>query len=165
MRDRVEPDPLADGRAELVPVVAATAQPHARRRGHRSPEPTEKLDRIGRNRAKWAEAGIESYRITLQYGCFCEFGDGRPVDVRVVDGEVVDVVADGKPVRKRQWQGFPMTVEALFDYAEAAKADADEFDIEFDRVLGYPRMISVDQILNADDDEFQVDVTSLTPAS
>ena len=37
-----------------------------------------------------------------------------------------------------------MTVEALFDYAEAAKADADEFDIEFDRELGYPRMISVD---------------------
>ena len=75
------------------------------------------------------------------------------------------MVADGKPVRKRQWRGFPMTVDALFDYAEAAKKDADEFDIEFDRVLGYPRMISVDQILNADDDEFQVDVTSLTPAS
>ena len=143
MRHRVEPDRLADGHAELV----------ARRRRHRpaprpsprpqnSPEPTEKLDRIGRNRAKWAEAGIESYRITLQYGCFCEFGDGRPVDVRVVDGEVVEVVADGKPVRKRQWQGFPMTVEALFDYAEAAKADADEFDIEFDRV---PRLPTHDQ--------------------
>ena len=36
-----------------------------------------------------------------------------------------------------------MTVEALFDYAEAAKADADEFDIEFDRVLGCPTQISV----------------------
>jgi hypothetical protein len=129
-----------------------------------APKPTEKLDRIGRNRARWDEAGIDSYRIALQYGCFCEFGDGRPVDVRVVEGEVVDVVADGKPVRKRQWQGFPMTVEALFDRAEAAKADADEFDVEFDRELGYPTMISVDHDRNADDDEFQVDVTSLTSA-
>ena len=71
---------------------------------------------------------------------------------------------DGELVRKREWRGFPMTVDALFDYAEAAKSDADEFDIEFARDLGYPSMISVDQYLNADDDEFQVDVTSLTPA-
>ena len=85
--------------------------------------------------------------------------------MRVVDGEVVEAAVDGKPVRKREWRGFPMTVEALFDYAEAAKADADEFDIEFDRTLGYPSLISVDQILNADDDEFRVDVTSLAPAS
>ena len=57
-----------------------------------------------------------------------------------------------------------MTVEALFDRAEAAKADADEFEFEFDRKLGYPTMISVDEYVNADDDEFQVDVTSLVPA-
>ena len=131
----------------------------------KTPKPTDKLDRIGHNRAKWAEAGIDTYRITLRYGCFCEFGDGRPVDVRVVDGEVVEVVADGKPIRKRLWQGFPMTVEDLFDRAEAAKADADEFAFAFDRDLGYPSKISVDQIRNADDDEFQVIVDGLTPAS
>jgi hypothetical protein len=130
-----------------------------------APKPTENLDRIGRNRARWDAAGIDTYRLTLQYGCFCEFGDGRPVDVRVVEGEVVEAVADGKPLRKREYRGFPMTVEALFDYAETAKADADSFEIDFDRRLGYLTRIAVDHVLNADDDEFQVDVTSLTPAS
>ena len=146
--------PPSPARPSLTPVATATD----------APKPTEKLDRIGRNRVRWEEAGIDSYRITLQYGCFCEFGDGRPVDVQVVDGKVVQAVADGKPIRKRERLGFPMTVEALFDRAEAAKADADKFDFEFDRKLGYPTMISVDEYVNADDDEFRVDVTSLVPA-
>ena len=92
------PTLVADRLAELVPAVAAhrRASRPSRRRPMR-PKPTEKLDRIGRNRVRWEEAGIDSYRITLQYGCFCEFGDGRPVDVQVVDGKVVEVVADGKP--------------------------------------------------------------------
>ena len=105
------------------------------------------------------------YRLTLQYGCFCEFGNGVPVKVRVVDGKVVEATVDGKPIPRRQRQGFPMTVDALFEEAEAAKADADKFEFEFDKVLGYPTMINVDQALNGDDDEFRVDVTSLIPAS
>ena len=129
------------------------------------PDPSPKLDRISRNRAKWSQAGIDTYRLTLQYGCFCEFGNGAPVKVRVVDGKVVEATVDGKPIPRRQRQGFPMTVEALFDRAEAAKADADKFEFEFDKVLGYPTMINVDEVLNGDDDEFRVDVTSLIPAS
>ena len=139
------------------PTLVATITP--------TPEPTAKLDRIGRNRAKWSQAGIDTYRLTLQYGCFCEFGNGVPVNVRVVDGKVVEATVDGKPIPRRQRQGFPMTVDALFEEAEAAKADADKFEFEFDKVLGYPTMINVDQVLNGDDDEFRVDVTSLIPAS
>ena len=139
------------------PTLVATITP--------TPEPTAKLDRISRNRAKWSQAGIDTYRLTLQYGCFCEFGNGVPVNVRVVDGKVVEATVDGKPIPRRQRQGFPMTVDALFEEAEAAKADADKFEFEFDKVLGYPTMINVDQVLNGDDDEFRVDVTSLIPAS
>jgi hypothetical protein len=131
----------------------------------KTPGPTDKLDRIGRNRAKWAQAGIDTYRITLHYGCFCDFGDGRPVSVRVVDGEIAEAVVDGKPLRKRESRGYPMTVEALFDFAETAKADADKVELVFDRQLGYPTSISVDHDLNGDDDEFQVTVTELVPES
>ena len=89
------------------PTLVATITPTA--------EPTAKLDRIGRNRAKWSQAGIDTYRLTLQYGCFCEFGNGVPVNVRVVDGKVVEATVDGKPIPRRQRQGFPMTVDALFE--------------------------------------------------
>ena len=61
--------------------------------------------------------------------------------------------------------GFPDDRRGPVRQAEAAKADADEFAFEFDRDLGYPSKISVDQIRNADDDEFQVIVDGLTPAS
>ena len=142
----------------LVATITRSPDPTAK------PDPTEKLDRISRNRAKWSQAGIDTYRLTLQYGCFCEFGNGAPVNVRVVDGNVVEATVDGKPIPRRHRQGFPMTVEALFDEAEAAKADADKFEFEFDKVLGYPTMINVDEVLNGDDDEFRVDVTSLIPA-
>ena len=151
------PSPQPSLQAQPSPTLVATITP--------SPDPTPKPDRIARNRAKWAEAGIDTYRITLSYGCFCNFGNGDPVTVRVVDGKVVEATVNGKPVKPRERRGFPMTVEALFDHAEAAKASADSFEFAFDRELGYPTMIDVDQIRDADDDEFRVDVTSLTPGS
>ena len=152
----ISPSPSMQPPPQPSPTLVAAITP--------SPDPTPKLDRIGRNRAKWAQAGVDTYRLTLRYGCFCNFGNGDPVRVRVVDGEVVEASVNGKPLKPRERRGFPMTVEALFDYAEAAKADADKFEFEFDKVLGYPTMINVDQVLNGDDDEFRVDVTSLTPA-
>ena len=42
------------------------------------PDPSPKLDRISRNRAKWSQAGIDTYRLTLQYGCFCESAAALP---------------------------------------------------------------------------------------
>jgi hypothetical protein len=149
----VAPTASAPSAPNPTPVAAITE----------SPKPAEGLDRIARHRATWEAAGIDTYRISLRFGCFCNFGDGRPLDVQVVDGKVVAAAVNGEPVHKRDWRGFPMTVDALFDYAVAAKADADEFDIEFDRTLGYPSVIDVDQIRNADDDEFRVDVTRLVP--
>jgi hypothetical protein len=146
----VQPQP------EPSPTLVATVTP--------APDPTTKLDRIGRNKAKWSQAGIDTYRMTLKYGCFCNFGNGDPVKVRVVDGEVVEATVNGKHLSPRERRGFPMTVEALFERAEAAKASADTFEFTFDKVLGYPTMINVDEVLNGDDDEFRVDVTSFTPA-
>ena len=69
------------------------------------PDPSPKLDRISRN-GEGVEAGIDTYRLTLQYGCFCEFGNGAPVKVRVVDGKVVEATATARRSLDGSGRGF-----------------------------------------------------------
>jgi hypothetical protein len=126
-----------------------------------TPQPTSR-DALARHRHRWERLGITSYRITLAYGCFCEFGDGRPIKVHVVDGRIIEAASRGEPMRLRALRGFPATVEHLFDYV-AASQQADNLDVKYDKELGYPIAIHVDSNVNADDDEFSVDVLRLVP--
>lgn len=57
-----------------------------------------------------------------------------------------------------------MTVEDLFEVAQDAIETADHVDISYDPDLGYPTTVSVDQILEAVDDEFTWTIESFTAA-
>lgn len=143
----VEPPP------STAPTPAGTEAP--------TPEPT-KRTALSRHRDRWAATGIESYRMTLSYGCFCEFGDGRPIRLHVVNGELADASSEGTALKRRDLRGFPVTVEDLFDLI-AAQRKADRLEVTYDQELGYPTAIDIDAVANADDDEFSVDVVRFDP--
>ncbi len=125
------------------------------------PDPT-KLDEVSRQRAIWAQSGIHSYKLTLLFGCECLLGGGKPVEATVIDGKVVEAFVDGQPLSDAERTGYPMSVEALFDYADR-NASAGKLELRYDDQLGYPTALGVDPDLAARDDEIRVAVTKLVP--
>ena len=151
------PSPSPSAAAVVDPTPVPTATPTA----SPTPEPT-KRSRLNRARDRWAESGISNYRITLTYGCFCEFGDGREIKVRVEDGRFAEASSDGQPLTRRELRGFAFTVEQLFDLV-ASHRNADKLEVAYDKTLGYPRSIDIDNDARADDDELRVEVVKLVP--
>ena len=125
------------------------------------PDPT-KLDELGRQRAIWAQSGIHSYKLTMLFGCECLLGGGKPVEVTVVDGKVMEAFVGGQPLTDDQRTGFPMSVDELFDYA-GRNASAGKLELKYDGTLGYPTALGVDPDLAARDDEIRIAVTQLVP--
>lgn len=152
------PDPLATPlppdalHPQHVPPAEATPTP--------TPNPS-KLTELDRQRALWQQAGIQSYRIRLIYGCQCPLA-GKPVDVTVRRGAVADASMDGKPLPADALTGFPATVDQLFDYAERF-AGAGKVELKYDDRLGYPTALGVDPDLEARDDEVRIAVLELAP--
>ena len=81
-----------------------------------------------------------------------------PYTVTVVSGEAVRVERNGSEIELEQF--LPATVEDLFGVVEDA-AFADELDVNYHPILGYPRQIVVDPVLRAVDEEYQIDVVEL----
>jgi hypothetical protein len=102
--------------------------------------------------ARWERSGIESYEITVRRLCFCGFVE--PVRVRVIDGIIVSrtVVPSGEPVPHTHAAYIP-DVPGLFAIVEEAAVGADELDVTFDAVYGFPTEISIDGDETAVDDE------------
>ena len=125
------------------------------------PDPS-KADEVSRQRAIWARSGIHSYRLTLMFGCECLLGGGKPVEVTVVDGKVVEAFVGGQSLSDDDRTGYPMSVDELFDYADR-NASAGKLELKYDEQLGYPTALGVDPDLAARDDEIRIAVTRLVP--
>jgi len=125
------------------------------------------------HRAQWEAAGVSDYTWRVYVGCFCDSGTST---VKVVGGQPVDLMVDGRPSsseQNREHGIIPLTMEDLFDALDEAYADhAQDVEVTYDRDLGYPTDISIDpnygcQTPNADgsfctvsDDELQYTVKS-----
>jgi hypothetical protein len=116
-------------------------------------------------RERWAIYGWDTYSYELVRSCFCGYpAVGHRVEVVVDHGIVVEayLVATGQPLPPGSLASFP-TVEDLFDIAEEALYDADRFDIRYDSRLGFPRLLDIDWIGHAVDDEVFLQAERLIP--
>lgn len=111
---------------------------------------------LAKNRDKWNSQGVGHYRFELTISCFCPFFEVNPVTVEVLDGKIVLMTgADGQPLPEQFRSEFDQagTVERLFAIAEENIANADQVDVTYDAVYGFPSSIIVDRIELAMDDE------------
>ena len=111
---------------------------------------------LNENRDKWNASGINHYRFELTIFCFCPFSEVNPVTVEVLDGRIVSLTgADGQPLPENFRSDFDQagTVDLLFAIAENSLANADQAEVTYDAVYGFPSSIIVDWIELAMDDE------------
>ena len=122
-------------------------------------------DELSRNQDKWEGAGIKNYNLTLFVGCFCVFTDRMPLAVEVRDGKVVSMTySDGEVITaddpQAEFFNRFSTIDQLFaDLKSGPSADADEVQITYDPTYGYPTQVNVDQIKEAVDDEYSVQIS------
>ncbi len=108
----------------------------------------------GPSLADWQKQGVNRYRFVFERLCFCrsylmkgtvEVQDGRIVDVTNIQG-------DGMPVANADITQFK-TIEELFEIIQTDSDQADLLVTAYDPVSFYPRLIDIDYISNAADDE------------
>lgn len=120
---------------------------------------------LQQNRQKWAQQNLESYRYTLQVGCFCPPEVRQPVVVEVRNGKVASIAAveSGKSVNPEYFQDYD-SVAKLFEIVEDAIAqDAYRLDIAYDETLGYPTQINIDYNQYMADEERYLTIKNLEP--
>lgn len=103
----------------------------------------------------WTAAGIGSYRLKVQFVCFCPSTD--PLTVTVVDGQVVDVQPADPNVR---W--YPLTVDAIYERALSTIDGGGTAEVTW-RDDGVPAQLLLDPIPDAVDDELDILVQGFTP--
>lgn len=119
------------------------------------------IDQYDVARAQWEATGIDSYRYTYGYSCFCAptteeaAGPGEYV-VTVRNGVIESAVqkSDGATLNPQQLESMK-TVDELFDVLDEALIDdqADSVEVSYDEALGYPTDVAIDYYLAAADDE------------
>ena len=111
--------------------------------------------------ARWQAQELDSYRYTLQVGCFCIQEMTRPVVIEVRDGVVAGVTYAGDdsaadPALFEQYA----TVEALFAVIdEAAAQDPARLDVVYDETTGVPLSVDIDISEMMADEELYLDVS------
>ena len=128
------------------------------------PQGAPEQDRLDAARAHWHASGLEDYEWAYERGCFCL---PLAVTVRVEGG--VPVAHEIGPVEG----GFSdpdqepeiLTMPDLFDLVQEQIDTADSLTVEYDPDNGRVRVLEVDPIENAIDDELQYRVTAFRVAT
>lgn len=121
---------------------------------------------FSRNRDKWQQAGITSYRYTLLMSCFCVFMEKMPLTIEVRNGETVSITyTDGTPVASDDpnFEHFARyaTIDLIFaDLETNLNGGADEVIVSYDAAYGYPAQIDIDYIKDAIDDELSLTISN-----
>ncbi len=126
--------------------------------------PREGREALAAARARWAAAGLHSYRSLYRIGCLCP--GPSEVLLEVEDGAVAALrdPTTGEPVDPLFENNF-MTVAQLFDLIERALPQAAVLDVTYDETLGYPVSLFIDRARAVVDDEFSVSISQLEPTA
>ena len=119
---------------------------------------------LAAQRRTWEERGPDSYEFAMTWHIFNNsYGDYR---IGVDDGVAVSVVKDGTTrLDPRFLDGqLPLTVDELFDQLDR-RVSADRFVATYDPELGFPVDVTVDEMVDATDDELEVRITDLVAGS
>lgn len=112
-------------------------------------------------RARWADAGLDAYTMTLERICFCPPDYRGPYQVVVRNGVLASVRLDGATLDPDRG----VTVDALFQLIEEAyEQEAEVVVVEFDAELGYPTSIGIDYSTMMADEEIAYRVSDLRAA-
>jgi len=127
--------------------------------------PGEEMDpvvRLAESRARWAANGASEYELALRRSCGeCLPDAAAAVIVSVAAGRrAVSLAQNGQPLDPSFAALYP-DVDGLFDLIESALESGGTVEVEYDRDLGFPRSVSIDQVPGAVDDEFGYVVDAL----
>ena len=128
------------------------------------PEPMTAATELAAQREVWERNGPASYEFAMTWHVFNDtYGDYR---IAVVDGQAVSISrGDGMQFDPARVEGdLPRTIDELFEWLQR-EVSADSFVATYDPDLGYPSSVTVDEMLNAVDDELEVNIPSLTPGA
>ena len=138
------------------PPPLATAPAQARPPGPIGPED------LGAQRAIWAGQGIDDYTWDVAFGCECMLNG--PTTVIVVDGTPTAARNNGQPVDLASIEGFPLTIDAVFDEAVRTIEGGGRVTAEW-APGGLPRQLNLDRDLQAVDDELGITILEIAPGS
>jgi hypothetical protein len=118
----------------------------------------ERASELAAARERWQVEGADDYVMDVELTCFCPAGVYR---VSVRDGEVADArqltsATAASGVR------LDLSVEGLFAQAEE-HLGASVLDVEYDVRSGYPKVLRIDPLANAIDDEVDFRVQAYMP--
>jgi len=129
-----------------------------------TPGPGGEVARVAaEQRSFWQGKGIASYTFSVSRPCFCPPEWSGPFEVTVVDGATTVVTYEGAPAAAANVEHIPKTIEAVFDLLIANAATTVE--VTYDPIFGFPASISVDPLVNAIDDEFDITISDFQPSS
>jgi len=122
---------------------------------------------LGDARARWNKRGLTTYRVTSIRSCVCDPDTLRPMQIEVVSGQIVGAVfADDQQPVDDSIRRFLWTVDKAFDVIQSALDDgADQLDVRFDPVLGYPTSMFIDYERRIADEELRLRLEDLTPTA
>lgn len=112
--------------------------------------------------AQWQAQDLDSYRYTLQVGCFCIEEMRRPVVIEVQDGVVAGLTYadDGSAADPALFERYT-SVEALFAVIEEAAAqDPARLDVVYDQTTGVPLSVDIDISEQMADEELYLAVSN-----
>lgn len=96
--------------------------------------------------ALWESQAVESYRYTLQVGCFCLQEMTQPVIIEVKNGEVASIIylADGSAANPDFFERYD-SIDKLFAVINDAQAQGPaRLDVTYDETYGVPLSINID---------------------
>ena len=117
--------------------------------------PADRRSELERQRAKWVQRHVTSYRLTYRRDCFCgsEFTTPTNIEVRAGDIATATYSDRNEPIPTYVRAGLPTVDELFAIIAEAIDANADLIEVTYDPLLGYPRKIGIDYRFDRADDE------------
>jgi hypothetical protein len=124
---------------------------------------TERM-RLERQKARWVDQHLSSYRFTYSVACFCAQSE-VPIVIDVRGNVVAEATyaATGEPAPLEVRNALP-TIDALFRAIERAIVErADLLEVTYHPVMGYPTRIAIDQAFNATDEGTVHSVSALAP--
>jgi hypothetical protein len=113
------------------------------------------------NQAKWESLNVSDYQYEYKESCFCPTSVVAPRTVLVNANEVVSITRTDNAEGLRPSQYQTLTVDELFDRIRLEESRAESLIVEYDPVMGYPTLISVDGNFQIADDEYTISTGQL----
>jgi len=122
---------------------------------------------LGAAHQRWTGQKLQGYSVTTRTLCFCPTEMTDAIRLTVAAGQITDAVyVDSQQAVAPVYRQNLLTIDGLFDKIQnALDRNAEQLDVTYDPVMGYPTSIAIDYRKQTSDDEISYTVKDLVPAS